>query len=210
MKKTFLISLFLLFTSSVFAVSIPGGGLGTGDNFSDNYFYFEGIGLRSMDQVGNSPFVPGTTGEIAETWQGSWDTTGGGGKSAVDAMGKSPSAYLTANFDKFNHHVWYPSSYDIPDGTPIPPDYQSTFDQIVADITAECTQNEGDELDCQNYAVDVYNLALPYFAYSVGQNPSFIGYFMAPVSTDVALMAIFAGAYLAFALWRKKRSMAKI
>lgn len=32
----------------------------------------------------------------------------------------------------------------------------------------------------------------------------------APVSTDVALMALFAGAYLAFALWRKKRSMAKI
>lgn len=211
MKKTFLISLFLLFTSSVFAVSIPGGGLGTEDNFSDNYFYFEGIGLRSMDQVGHSPFKPGTTGEIAETWEGTWDTTGGGGTSAVNAMGEmSPSAYLAANLNKFNHHEWYPSSYDIPDGTLIPPGYQSTFDQIVADITAECTGNGGDELDCQNYAVDVYNLALPYFAYSQGQNPSFIGYFMAPVSTDVALMAMFAGAYLAFALWRKKRSMAKI
>lgn len=210
MKKTFLISLFLLFTSSVFAVSIPGGGLGTEDNFSDNYFYFEGIGLRSMDQVGNSPFVPGTTGEIAETWKGTWDTTGGGGKSAVEAMGMSPSAYLAANFDKFNHHKWNPSSYDIPDGTSIPPGYQSTFDQIVADITKECTGNEGGELDCQNYAVDVYNLALPYFAYYQGANPSFIGYFMAPVSTDVALMAMFAGAYLAFALWRKKRSVAKI
>lgn len=210
MKKTFLISLFLLFTSSVFAVSIPGGGLGTEDNFSDNYFYFEGIGLRSMDQVGNSPFVPGTTGEIAETWEGTWDTTGGGGKSAVEAMGMSPSAYLAANFDKFNHHKWNPSSYDIPDGTSIPPGYQSTFDQIVADITKECTGNGGGELDCQNYAVDVYNLALPYFAYYQGANPSFIGYFMAPVSTDVALMAMFAGAYLAFALWRKKRSVAKI
>lgn len=210
MKKTFLISLFLLFTSSVFAVSIPGGGLGTEDNFSDNYFYFEGIGLRSMDQVGNSPFVPGTTGEIAETWKGTWDTTGGGGKSAVEAMGMSPSAYLAANFDKFNHHKWNPSSYDIPDGTSIPPGYQSTFDQIVADITKECTGNGGGELDCQNYAVDVYNLALPYFAYYQGANPSFIGYFMAPVSTDVALMAMFAGAYLAFALWRKKRSVAKI
>lgn len=210
MKKTFLISLFLLFTSSVFAVSIPGGGLGTEDNFSDNYFYFEGIGLRSMDQVGNSPFVPGTTGEIAETWEGTWDTTGGGGKSAVEAMGMSPSAYLAANFDKFNHHKWNPSSYDIPDGTSIPPGYQSTFDQIVADITKECTGNGGGELDCQNYAVDVYNLALPYFAYYQGANPSFIGYFMAPVSTDVALMALFAGAYLAFALWRKKRSVAKI
>lgn len=210
MKKTFLISLFLLFTSSVFAVSIPGGGLGTGDDFSDNYFYFEGIGLRSMDQVGHSPFVSGTTGEIAETWQGTWDTTGGGGQSAVEAMGMSPSAYLTANFDKFDHREWNPSSYDLPDGTPIPPGYQGTFDQIVAEITAECTQKGGDELDCQNYAVDVYNLALPDFAYFTEANPSFIGYFMAPVSTDVALMAMFAGAYLAFALWRKKRSVAKI
>lgn len=206
MKKTFLISLFLLFTSSVFAVSIPGGGLGTEDNFSDNYFYFEGIGLRSMDQVGNSPFVPGTTGVIAETWEGTWDSTGGGGKSAVDAMEMSPLDYSK----KYGHQDWYPSSYDLPDGTPIPPDYQSTFDQIVADVTAECTAKGGDELDCKNYAVDVYNLALPYFDYSVDQNPSFIGYFMAPVSTDVALMAMFAGAYLAFALWRKKRSMAKI
>lgn len=208
MKKTFLISLFLLFTSSVFAVSIPGGGLGTEDNFSDNYFYFEGIGLRSMDQVGNSPFVSGTTGEIAEEWEGTWDSTGGGGKSAVKAMGMSPLDY----YKKYDHQDWYPSSYDLPDGTPIPPDYQSTFDQIVAEITAECTANGGDMLDCQNYAVDVYNLALPHFDYTLDPElkPSFIGYFMAPVSTDVALMAMFAGAYLAFALWRKKRSMAKI
>lgn len=213
MKKTFLISLFLLFTSSVFAVSIPGGGLGTGDDFSDNYFYFEGIGLRSMDQVGHSPFKPGTTGEIAETWQGTWDETGGGGKSAVEAMGEmSPSDYLTANFDEFNHRVWKPSSYDLPDGTTMPPYYKSTFDQIVEEITAECIGKGGGELDCKNYAVDVYNLALPYFAYNVNPEtePSFIGYFMAPVSTDVALMAMFAGAYLAFALWRKKRSVAKI
>lgn len=212
MKKTFLISLFLLFTSSVFAVSIPGGGLGTGDDFSDNYFYFEGIGLRSMDQVGNNPFVSGTTGEIAETWQGFWHTTGGGGQTAVEAMGGlSPSAYLAANSSKFDHREWYPSSYDIPDGTDIPSDYQSTFNQIVAEITAECIQKGGDELDCQNYAVDVYNLALPHFDYTVSPvSPSFIGYFMAPVSTDVALMALFAGAYLAFALWRKKRSVAKI
>lgn len=211
MKKTFLISLFLLFTSSVFAVSIPGGGLGTGDDFSDNYFYFEGIGLRSMDQVGNNPFVSGTTGEIAETWQGTWDETGGGGKSAVEAMGElSPSEYLTANFVEYNHREWYPSSYDLPDGTVIPPG-RSTFDQIVADITAECIGNGGAELDCKNYAVDVYNLALPYFDYTLSPvSPSFIGYFMAPVSTDVALMALFAGAYLAFALWRKKRSVAKI
>lgn len=208
MKKTFLMSLFLLFTSSVFAVSIPGGGLGTEDNFSDNYFYFEGIGLRSMDQVGNSPFKPGTTGEIAETWEGTWDTTGGGGTSAVEAMGMSPLDYSK----KYAGDNWYPSSYDLPDGTPMPPGRQGTFEQIVAEITAECIGKRGDELDCQNYAVDVYNLALPYFDYSLDPdlNPSFIGYFMAPVSTDVALMAMFAGAYLAFALWRKKRSMAKI
>lgn len=210
MKKTFLISLFLLFTSSVFAVSIPGGGLGTGDDFSDNYFYFEGIGLRSMDQVGHSPFVPGTTGEIAETWQGTWDTSGGG-QSAVEAMGgMSPSEYWSNNRTKYDGLEWYPSSYDLPDGTVIPPG-RSTFDQIVADITAECIGNGGAELDCRNYAVDVYNLALPYFDYTLSPvSPSFIGYFMAPVSTDVALMALFAGAYLAFALWRKKRSVAKI
>lgn len=208
MKKTFLISLFLLFTSSVFAVSIPGGGLGTEDNFSDNYFYFEGIGLRSMDQVGNSPFVSGTTGEIAETWQGTWDELTGD-DSAVKAMGgMSPLDYSK----KYADDKWSPSSYDLPDGTPIPSEYQGTFEQIVAEITAECIRNGGDELDCQNYAVDVYNLALPYFDYSLDPdlNPSFIGYFMAPVSTDVALMAMFAGAYLAFALWRKKRSVAKI
>lgn len=194
MKKTFLISLFLLFTSSVFAVSIPGGGLGTEDNLSDNYFYFEGIGLRSAEQVGQ---------EASEDnlWEGTWDETGEGRGSAVMAMGISPDQYAQENWKRWG--VGTGDVYYSP---------ETTYDGLVSDVVSECTDKGGELLDCKNYAVDVYNIAIgKYYETQLGlSEPTYKGYYAAPVSTDVALMAMFAGAYLAFALWRKKRSVAKI
>lgn len=194
MKKTFLISLFLLFTSSVFAVSIPGGGLGTEDNFSDNYFYFEGFGLRSAEQVGDE------AGED-NPWKGTWDATGEGRGTAVEAMGMSPDRYAYENWKRWGVEIGGDVYY-----TP------NIFDSLVSDVVGECTYNGGDLLDCKNYAVDVYNIAIgQYYETDLGRpKPTYKDYFAAPVSTDVALMAMFAGAYLAFALWRKKRSVAKI
>lgn len=195
MKKTFLISLFLLFTSSVFAVSIPGGGLGTEEYASDDFFYFDGFGLRSAEQVGE---------EASEDnpWEGFWHTTGGGGVSAVTAMGGiSPDQYAEKNWKRWG--VGTGNIYYAP---------KTTYDGLVSDVVGECTDKGGELLDCQNYAVDVYNIAIgKYYETQLGlSDPTYKGYYGAPVSTDVALMAMFAGAYLAFALWRKKRSMAKI
>lgn len=192
MKKTFLISLFLLFTSSVFAVSIPGGGLGTEEYSSDDYFYFDGFGLRSAEQVGQE------AGED-NPWEGTWDDTGGGG-TAVEAMGMSPARYAEDNWKRWG--VGPGDEYYSP----------SIFESLVSDVEVECTGKGGDLLDCKNYAVDVYNIAIgEYYKTQLGvTKPTYEKYFAAPVSTDVALMAMFAGAYLAFALWRKKRSMAKI
>lgn len=193
MKKDFLISLFLLFTSSVFAVSIPGGGLGTEEYASDDFFYFDGFGLRSAEQVGQ-------VASKDNPWEGTWDTTGGGGTSAVMAMGMPPAQYAQDNWKR-----WGVGTGDV---------YYSPniFDRLVSDVVSECTDNGGDLLDCQNYAVDVYNIAIgQYYETQLGiTKPTYEDYFAAPVSTDVALMALFAGAYLAFALWRKKRSVAKI
>ena len=188
MKKTFLISLFLLFTSSVFAVSIPGGGLGTEDNFSDNYFYFDGFGLRSVEQVGDTvKFDDENVDKNLNPWEGTWDELTGDG-SAVEAMGDmTPGDYARRYCDTY----WIS---------------KVTYDDILRDVTAAC----GTTVACQNYAVDVYNIAMGCMEYAMGDIPIYKGYFAAPVSTDVALMAMFAGAYLAFALWRKKRSMAKI
>lgn len=194
MKKTFLISLFLLFTSSVFAVSIPGGGLGTEEYASDDFFYFDGFGLRSAEQVGEEASQD-------NPWEGTWDTTGGGGTSAVMAMGKSPAVYAQENWKRWG--VGPGNEYYSP----------NIFDGLVVDVVSECTDKDGDLLDCKNYAVDVYNIAIgQYYKESQlgGTKPTYEDYYAAPVSTDVALMALFAGAYLAFALWRKKRSVAKI
>lgn len=194
MKKTFLISLFLLFTSSVFAVSIPGGGLGTEEYSSDDYFYFDGFGLRSAEQVGQE------AGED-NLWEGTWDETGEGRGSAVAAMEMSPALYAEKNWKRWGAEEGG-DVYYTPD----------IFGSLVSDVVGECTDNGGDLLDCKNYAVDVYNIAIgQYYETQLGvPKPTYEKYFAAPVSTDVALMAMFAGAYLAFALWRKKRSMAKI
>lgn len=194
MKKTFLISLFLLFTSSVFAVSIPGGGLGTEEHVSDDYFYFDGFGLRSAEQVGQEASKD-------NLWEGTWDTTVGGGTTAVEAMGESPADYAQKNWKRWG--VGDGDAYYSPN---------TTYNSLLSDVVDECTDNGGALLDCQNYAVDVYNIAIgQYYETQLGlQDPTYKGYFAAPVSTDVALMALFAGAYLAFALWRKKRSVAKI
>ena len=187
MKKTFLISLFLLFTSSVFAVSIPGGGLGTeallpSASYSEGDFITLPVSgnFRSSDQ--NS--YPGDG-----AWEGTWNETYGK-TSAVAAMGMPPAEYVSINYP-------YNSAY-------------VSFDGVLAAILGPCESGEGDYYDCYNYAVDVYNLALVNFNIPLGPEYDFVHYLMAPVSTDVALMAMFAGAYLAFALWRKKRSMAKI
>lgn len=196
MKKTFLISLFLLFTSSVFAVSIPGGGLGTEDNFSDNYFYFEGIGLRSLDQVGHLVYGDPTSPDPTETWQGTWSNISDD-FSAEKVMGMTPEKYVQ-DYCTDKNNKWK----------------DETREALLVGVQNECMKRGGEEEPCYNYAVDVYNLALTsgYFQYVLesGPPPIFIGYYPAPVSTDVALMAMFAGAYLAFALWRKKRSVAKI
>lgn len=196
MKKTFLISLFLLFTSSVFAVSIPGGGLGTEDNFSDNYFYFEGFGLRSLDQVGHLVYGDPTSPNPTESWQGTWSDISDD-FSAEQAMGMTPMQYVQYYCTDKNNQ-WT----------------EATREALLVRVQNDCMSKGGRVEPCYNYAVDVYNLALTsgYFQYGVGSDPPprFIGYYPAPVSTDVALMAMFAGAYLAFALWRKKRSMAKI
>lgn len=194
MKKTFLISLFLLFTSSVFAVSIPGGGLGTEEHVSDDYFYFDGFGLRSAEQVGQEASKD-------NLWEGTWDETPGGGGTAVAAMKKTPAEYAQENWKRWGvgtGDVFYSS--------------ETTYDGLVSDVVGECTDKGGDLLDCKNYAVDVYNIAIgKYYETQLGSSkPTYEDYFAAPVSTDVALMAMFAGAYLAFALWRKKRSVAKI
>lgn len=195
MKKTFLISLFLLFTSSVFAVSIPGGGLGTEDNFSDNYFYFEGFGLRSLDQVGHPIFGDPTSADPTEYWQDTWSVISGD-NSAEQVMGKTPAQYVK-DYCTDKKNQWT----------------EATREALFVGVQNECMLRDGGVEPCYNYAVDVYNLALTsgYFDYGLGiDSPRFIGYYQAPVSTDVALMAMFAGAYLAFALWRKKRSVAKI
>ena len=185
-------SLFLLFTSSVFAVSIPGGGLGTEEHVSDDYFYFDGFGLRSAEQAGQ-------LASEDNLWEGTWGTTGGGSNVAEAAMG-APLQYVKENHTK----------YEL---TPV-----GTYDEnlygeyLLTTVTQECVSKVGSEyyLDCQNYAVDVYNLMFQVANIVLSKDHYFKGYFAAPVSTDVALMAMFAGAYLAFALWRKKRSMAKI
>lgn len=177
MKKTFLISLFLLFTSSVFAVSIPGGGLPS-EALLPSASYSEG-NFRSSDQN----IYPGDG-----AWEGTWNGTYGK-TSAVDAMKKTPEEYVSINYP-------YNSTY-------------VSFDGVLAAILGPCESGRGDYYDCYNYAVDVYNLALANWSLPMG-DLEFVHYLMAPVSTDVALMAMFAGAYLAFALWRKKRSMAKI
>lgn len=186
MKKTFLISLFLLFTSSVFAVSIPGGGLPSeallpSASYSEGDFITLPVSgnFRSSDQ--NS--YPGDG-----AWEGTWNETYGK-TSAVVAMGKTPEEYVSINYP-------YNSTY-------------VSFEGVLAAILGPCESGEGDYYDCYNYAVDVYNLALANWSLSLG-DLDFVHYLMALVSTDVALMAMFAGAYLAFALWRKKRSMAKI
>lgn len=193
MKKTFLISLFLLFTSSVFAVSIPGGGLGTEEYSSDDYFYFDGFGLRSAEQVGQE------AGED-NLWEGTWDETGEGRGSAVAAMEMSPALYAEKNWK-----LWGVGTGNVHYSPNI-------FDRLVSDVVRECTGKGGNLLDCKNYAVDVYNIAIgEYYETQLSPTkPTYEDYYAAPVSTDVALMAMFAGAYLAFALWRKKRSMAKI
>lgn len=187
MKKTFLISLFLLFTSSVFAVSIPGGGLGTEEYASDDFFYFDGFGLRSAEQVGQ-------VASKDNPWEGTWDTTGGGGTSAVRAMGKSPAQYAQDNWKR-----WGVGTGDV---------YYSPniFDRLVSDVVGECTDKDGDLLDCQNYAVDVYNIAIgQYYETQLGiTKPTYEDYFAAPVSTDVLFMALLAAAYVAFAAWQKK------
>lgn len=186
MKKTFLISLFLLFTSSVFAVSIPGGGLGTeallpSASYSEGDFITLPVSgnFRSSDQN----IYPGDG-----AWKGTWDETYGK-TSAVDAMKMTPDEYVSRNYP-------YNSTY-------------VSFDEVLAAILGPCESQRGDYYDCYNYAVDVYNIALANWSLPMG-SLEFVHYLKAPVSTDVALMAMFAGAYLAFALWRKKRSMAKI
>lgn len=196
MKKTFLISLFLLFTSSVFAVSIPGGGLGTEEYASDDFFYFDGFGLRSAEQVGQ-------VASEDNPWEGTWDKTGGGGQSAVDVMEVPPSEYAAAHKSDYGSTISGAGDNFWIEG--------ETFRKVYDDIVPQCTGKGGKLLDCQNYAVDVYNLVIPYLrGTALGIFPTYKGYYGAPVSTDVALMALFAGAYLAFALWRKKRSVAKI
>lgn len=187
MKKTFLISLFLLFTSSVFAVSIPGGGLGTEGNPFDAY-YSDGIGLRSLDQIGEPIFQDPNSTDPSEQWEGTWSDISGD-VSAQTAMGMPPAEYVAANctdnkisFTKDNEH------------------------NLLSSVQNECMANGAKLEPCYNYAVDVYNLALTsgYFDYGLGDDPSFMGYLPAPVSTDILFMALLAAAYVAFAAWQKK------
>lgn len=194
MKKTFLISLFLLFTSSVFAVSIPGGGLGTEDNFSDNYFYFEGFGLRSLDQVGHPIFGDQTSADPTEYWQGKWSEISND-NSAEQVMGRTPEQYVQ-DYCTDKNNGWK----------------DATRKALFEGVQNECMSKGGRVEPCYNYAVDVYNLALTsgYFQYGIGSNPTFIGYYQVPVSTDITFMALMLAAYLGFAAYRKKRSMAKI
>lgn len=187
MKKTFLISLFLLFTSSVFAVSIPGGGLGTEGNSFDTY-YSDGIGLRSLDQIGESIFQDPGSPDPSEQWKGTWSYISGD-VSAETAMEMTPAEYVEANctdnkisFTKVNEA------------------------NLLSSVQNECMAKGAKREPCYNYAVDVYNLALTsgYFDYGIGDDARFKGYLQAPVSTDVLFMALLAAAYVAFAAWQKK------
>lgn len=69
-----------------------------------------------------------------------------------------------------------------------------------ANLMRDCLDCGCEHSECLAYSTDFYSSVE-----AITGNPH-----LAPVSTDVALMALFAGAYLAFALWRKKRSVAKI
>ena len=195
MKKTFLISLFLLFTSSVFAVSIPGGGLGAEGNIPDNnYYYSEGFGLRSLDQVGDEVYGDPTSPDPTEYWQGTWPDISDD-SSAEQVMGMPPARYVEEYCTNKNNS-WT----------------DATREALLVGVQNECMSKGGRVEPCYNYAVDVYNLALTsgYFQYGIGSNPTFIGYYQVPVSTDITFMALMLAAYLGFAAYRKKRSMAKI
>lgn len=195
MKKTFLISLFLLFTSSVFAVSIPGGGLGTEGNIPDNnYYYSEGFGLRSLDQIGDPVYGDPTSPDPTEYWQGTWSDISGD-FSAEQVMGMTPAEYVQKYCTDKNNN-WT----------------DATRDALLVGVQNECMSNGGGVEPCYNYAVDVYNLALTsgYFQYGVGHSPTFIGYYQVPVSTDITFLALMLAAYLGFAAYRKNRSVAKI
>lgn len=187
MKKTFLISLFLLFTSSVFAVSIPGGGLGTEGSSFDSY-YSEGFGLRSMDQIGESIFQDPDSPSPSEQWQGTWSDISGD-FSAQRAMGMSPAEYVEAFCTDKNYGFTDDNRSD-----------------LILRVQNECMGKGADLEPCYNYAIDVYNLALTseYFSYGLGDDVRFEGYLQAPVSTDVLFMALLAAAYVAFAAWQKK------
>lgn len=194
MKKTFLISLFLLFTSSVFAVSIPGGGLGTEEHVSDDYFYLPGAGnFRSQEQANTVYDNPDNL------WEGTWGTTGGGSDVAEAAMG-DPLQYVKDNHTK----------YEL---TPVGTYSEHLYGEyLLTTVTQECVNKVGSEyyLDCQNYAVDVYNLMFQVAHIDLSEDHYFRGYFSVPVSTDITFMALMLAAYLGFAAYRKKRSVAKI
>lgn len=77
---------------------------------------------------------------------------------------------------------------------------ESDITDKTGELMRDCLNSGCERSECFAYSTDFFNSVE-----LITGNPH-----LAPVSTDVALMALFAGAYLAFAVWRKKRSMAKI
>ena len=127
-----------------------------------------------------------------------------GTESGTDAIGLTPGTLRSTSLQSTScPEGIFGSAYDLAlafcntyTGT-IP---ESDISEKSGDLMRDCLDHNCGQSECLAYSTDFFNSVE-----AITGNPH-----LAPVSTDVALMAMFAGAYLAFALWRKKRSMAKI
>lgn len=219
MKKTILFSILLLLTvASAWAVSYPDQGLMPSHYSEGEFFYLPGAGnFRSSEQV-NKPYDP--TDTQYDMWEGTWDNDTGN-MSAVQAMGMSPSEYVDTYYAKGSTGYWIgPALIDgvVVGGDPTDLNgyytegsysVETTLNSIYHNVYNTCVGKGGETLACQNYAIDVYNLALSNYEYHTGSYAVFVGYLTVPVSTDIAFMALMLAAYLGFAAYRKKHFLAK-
>lgn len=127
-----------------------------------------------------------------------------GTESGTDAIGLTPGTLRSTSLQStscpegifgpaYDHALEFCDRYT---GT-IP---ESDIRDESGNLMRKCLSYDCDQIECLAYSADFFSSVE-----AITGNPH-----LAPVSTDVALMALFAGAYLAFALWRKKRSVAKI
>ena len=127
-----------------------------------------------------------------------------GTESGTDAIGLTPGTLRSTSLQSTScPEGIFGSAYDL--ALAFCNTYTGTIPEFAiseksGDLMRDCLNSDCPQSECWAYSTDFFNSVE-----AITGNPH-----LAPVSTDVALMAMFAGAYLAFALWRKKRSMAKI